>query len=81
MLATTAHHARAQRLLPAMLAICMSMFVAALVTAINTGLDPGFVSRWLKALAIAMPAAIFAAYAFRPLAWRMAMWLARATGG
>ncbi|TXH66522.1 MAG: DUF2798 domain-containing protein [Lysobacteraceae bacterium] len=70
--------ARAQRLLPATLATCMSAFVAAVVTAINTGLDPGFVLRWLKAWAIALPAAVLAAYAFRPLAWRMALWVVRA---
>lgn len=69
-------HARAQRLLPATLATCMSAFVAAVVTAINTGIDGGLALRWLKAWAIALPAAIIAAYAFRPLAMRMARLLA-----
>lgn len=70
--------ARAQRLLPATLATCMSAFVAAVVTVINTGLDAGFALRWLKAWAIALPAAVLAVYAFRPLAWRMALWIVRA---
>lgn len=70
--------ARAQRLLPAMLATCMSAFVAAVVTAVNTGIDAAFALRWLKAWAIALPAAIVAAYLFRPLAWRMARLIADA---
>lgn len=72
-------HARAQRLLPAALAACMSAFVAAVVTSINIGIDAQFARHWLKAWAIALPAAVIAAYAFRPLAWRMALWAARAT--
>ena len=39
-------HRRAQRLLPAFLATGMSAFVAAVVTAVNTGIDGGFVLRW-----------------------------------
>lgn len=69
--------ARASRLMPATLACCMSAFVAAVVTAINTGIDAELLLRWLKAWAIALPAAILAAYAFRPLAWRLALSLAR----
>lgn len=68
---------RAQRLMPAALACCMSAFVAAVVTAINTGIDAALLLRWLKAWAIALPAAILAAYAFRPVAWRLALLLAR----
>jgi len=69
--------ARAQRLLPGFLATGMSAFVAAVVTAINTGMDPGFPLRWLYAWAIALPSAIVAAYLLRPLAWRAALALAR----
>jgi hypothetical protein len=68
---------RALRLMPATLAFFMSAFVAAVVTAINTGIDAQLLSRWLKAWAIALPAAILAAYAFRPLAWRLALSIAR----
>jgi hypothetical protein len=68
---------RAQRLLPAFLATGMSAFVALVVTAINTGVDGGLVQRWLGAWALALPAAIVAAYLFRPLAWRAAMALAQ----
>lgn len=67
---------RAQRLLPGLLAIGMSAFVAAVVTTINTGLDGGLALRWLRAWALAGPAAIVAAYALRPLAWRAALRIA-----
>lgn len=72
-------HQRAQRWLPGFLAMAMSAFVAAVVTAINTGVDAGFVLRWLLAWAIACPAAIAAAYLFRPLAWRAACVVSRWT--
>jgi hypothetical protein len=68
--------AATQRFLPATLATFMSAFVAAVVTAINTGVDGDFAIRWLKAWGIALPAAIVAAYAFRPLALRLARALA-----
>lgn len=70
---------RAQQWLPAFLAMGMSAFVAAVVTAINTGIDWGFPGRWLLAWSIACPAAILAAYLFRPLAWRVACLAARLT--
>ncbi|MCC7249253.1 MAG: DUF2798 domain-containing protein [Lysobacter sp.] len=69
--------ARAQRLLPGTLAMFMSAFVAGVVTAINTGLEPGFALRWLKAWSIALPAAIVAAYLFRPAAMALARTFAR----
>jgi hypothetical protein len=46
---------RAQRWLPACLASGMSASVAAVVTAINTGLDACVPARWLLAWAIACP--------------------------
>lgn len=72
-------HQRAQRCLPGFLAMAMSAFVAAVVTAINTGIDGGFALRWLLAWAIACPAAVAAAYLFRPLAWRAACVVSRWT--
>lgn len=68
---------RARRLLPACLATCMSAFVASVVTAINTGVDPGLPARWLHAWLRAWPAAVAAAYLFRPVAWWAAQRLAR----
>lgn len=70
---------RAHTWQPAFLAIGMSAFVAAVVTAINTGIDGGFPWRWLLAWSIACPAAIAAAYLFRPLAWRAACLVSRLT--
>lgn len=72
---------RAQRWLPAFLAMAMSAFVAAVVTVVNTGVDAGLPARWLLAWSIACPAAIVAAYLFRPLAWRAARQVARWTSG
>ena len=68
---------RAHRWQPAFQATGMSAFVALVVTAINTGVDAQLVARWLHAWRLALPAAIVAAYLFRPLAWRMALVLAR----
>ena len=45
---------------------------AAVVTFVNTGFDPGYPRRWLVAWGIALPAAVVAAYLFRPLALRLA---------
>ena len=70
---------RARRLQPGVLACGMSAFVAAVVTLVNTGLDAGFPMRWLLAWALACPAAVVAAYLFRPLAWRAAHCVARWT--
>jgi hypothetical protein len=70
---------RAQAWLPAFLVIGMSAFVAAVVTAINTGIDVGYPWRWLLAWSIACPAAIVAAYLFRPWAWRAACLVSRLT--
>jgi hypothetical protein len=73
-------HRRAQRWQPAFLATGMSAFVAAVVTLVNTGFDGGFAMRWLLAWSLACPAAIVAAYLFRPLAWRAACAMAQLTG-
>jgi hypothetical protein len=58
----------------------MSAFVAAVVTVVNTGLDAGTVVRWTGAWVLALPAAIVAAYLFRPMAWRAALAVARLQG-
>ena len=68
---------RAERIAPAVLAIAMSAFVAGVVTAVITGFDPGLPVRWLRAWAIAAPAAVLAAYALRPGAMKVAQFLAR----
>jgi hypothetical protein len=68
---------RAQRLLPGFLATGMSAFVALVVTVINTGVDGGLPWRWLVGWLLAWPAAVVAAYGFRPLAWRAAVLVAR----
>jgi hypothetical protein len=73
-------HRRAQRWQPAFLATGMSAFVAAVVTLVNTGFDGGFAMRWLLAWSLACPAAIMAAYLFRPLAWRAACAMVQLTG-
>jgi hypothetical protein len=66
---------RALRLQPAFQATGMSAFVALVVTAINTGVDPQLAARWWHAWRLALPAAIVAAYLFRPVAWQLARWL------
>jgi hypothetical protein len=78
--ATDAVERRAQHLLPGLLATGMSAFVALVVTIINTGLDLGLPLRWLLAWLLAWPAAVVAAYGWRPFAWRLALWMARRRG-
>ena len=77
---TDAVERRAQRLLPGVLATGMSAFVALVVTIVNTGLDRGLPARWLLAWLLAWPAAVVAAYGWRPFAWRLAQWMARRRG-
>ncbi len=68
---------RAQRLLPGLLTTGMSAFVALVVTIVNTGVDRALLARWLLAWLLAWPAAIVAAYGWRPIAWRLALRMAR----
>ena len=77
--AAAEHRRRAHRWQPAFQATGMSAFVALVVTAINTGVDPQLIARWLHAWRLALPAAIVAAYLFRPVAWWIALRLARWT--
>ena len=72
----TALQQRAHRWQPVFQATGMT-FVALVVTAINTGIDAQLVARWLHAWRLALPAAIVAAYLFRPVAWWIALRLAR----
>ena len=77
MLQTDPVQRRAERIAPALLAVAMSAFVAGVVTVFNTGFDAGLPARWLRAWAIAAPAAVVAAYAMRPGAMKIAWLLAR----
>lgn len=59
-------------LFPGIVALGMAIFMSAVITALNTGLDAGFVMRWGKAFAIAFPLAWAAAVIWAPIAYGIA---------
>lgn len=69
---------RVEHLAPACMAFFMSALVSAIVTILNTGLDSAVLGRWASAWSIALPVAVFAAYATRPLALKTAIVIASA---
>lgn len=69
---------RADQFVPACMALFMSALVSAIVTILNTGFDSGILGRWASAWSIALPVAVFAAYATRPLAFKTAALIAAA---
>ena len=46
----------------------MSLIMTLAITYINTGMDRGFINRWLKALIVGFPIAIIAAIIVSPIA-------------
>lgn len=55
---------------PILMAGVMAFLMTALITYINLGFPPDYVARWMKAFAIAWPAAAVAAYIAIPIARR-----------
>jgi hypothetical protein len=54
---------------PGMVAFGMAVFMSAVITAFNTGIDAGFLQRWGKAFAVAFPLAWIAAMMWAPIAF------------
>jgi Protein of unknown function (DUF2798) len=67
------------RFTPLVLSFWMSLLMAGLmsliVTAINTGIDPGLLQRWGGAFIRVWPIAFVALFLLRPLAMRLTAWL------
>lgn len=55
---------------PALLSGIMAFLMTAIITALNLGIPPDFVARWLKAFVIAWPCAYAAALIAAPFARR-----------
>jgi ABC-type multidrug transport system permease subunit len=55
----------------AIMSIIMAGFMSAVVTAINTGLEDGFVTRWLMAYVKVLPIAFVAIVLLRPIAQKL----------
>lgn len=53
----------------------MVLTMTAIATFINTGLDAGYVARWLHAFAIAWPIAFLAVNVMGPIARRLTAWV------
>ena len=49
----------------------MSFVMTLAITYINTGMDSGFINRWLKALIVGFPIAIIAAIIVSPFAKKL----------
>jgi hypothetical protein len=64
---------KAKFIFPIFMAAVMAFLMTALVTALNLGFPPDFVSRWLKAFVIAWPCAVVAAFIAIPLARKATM--------
>lgn len=66
------------RFTPVVLSFWMSLLMAGLmsliVTAINTGIDPGLLHRWGWAFLKVWPIAFVALFLLRPLAMRLTAW-------
>jgi hypothetical protein len=64
---------------PILMAGVMAFLMTALITFLNIGMPQDYVARWLKAFAIAWPAAAVAAYIAIPLArtatGRIVIWM------
>jgi energy-converting hydrogenase Eha subunit A len=59
---------KARFIFPVLMAGVMAFLMSALITALNLGLPPDFVVRWMKAFVIAWPAATIAAFIAIPIA-------------
>jgi hypothetical protein len=64
-------------ILPAWLALIMSVIMSGVITMINTGLDGDFLERWGHAWIYAWPLATISAYFARPVADRLTSWTLR----
>lgn len=58
---------------PGVVAFGMAIFMAGVITALNTGVDVGFPLRWAKSFAAAFPIAWLAAIFWAPIARKIAM--------
>jgi hypothetical protein len=59
---------KARYIFPVLMAGVMAFLMTALVTWLNLGLPPNFLALWMKAFAVAWPAASVAAFIAIPLA-------------
>jgi hypothetical protein len=58
---------------PGVVALGMAILMSGVITALNTGLDAGFFSRWRHAFALAFPLAWAAAIVWAPIARAIAV--------
>lgn len=58
---------------PGVVACGMALFMACVITALNTGIDAGFPVRWAKSFAIAFPIAWVVAIFWAPIARKIAL--------
>jgi uncharacterized membrane protein YdjX (TVP38/TMEM64 family) len=62
---------KARFIFPVAMAFFMALLMTAVVTAMNLGFPPNFVSQWMKAFAVAWPLASCVAFVAVPLARRI----------
>ncbi|AMJ63103.1 DUF2798 domain-containing protein [Bosea sp. PAMC 26642] len=59
---------KARFIFPVVMAFMMAFVVSAVITFVNLGFAPDFLSRWMRAFAIAWPSAAFVAFFALPVA-------------
>lgn len=59
----------------AIMTFLMVLMMTAIATFINTGMDAGYVARWLRAFFIAWPIAFLAVNVMGPVARRLTAWV------
>lgn len=61
---------KARFVFPVVMAFMMALLVSAVITFVNLGFAPDFLSRWMRAFSVAWPTAAVVAFFAMPLARR-----------
>jgi hypothetical protein len=71
---------KARFIFPVVMAFMMAFLVSAVITFVNLGFAPDFLSRWLRAFLIAWPSAAVVAFFALPLARGVTMAIVKRIG-
>jgi predicted PurR-regulated permease PerM len=72
---------KAKFIFPVVMAFFMALLMTAVVTYMNLGFSPNYISQWMKALAIAWPLSSVAAFAAVPLGQKITSIIVRLIDG
>lgn len=71
---------KARFIFPVVMAFMMAFLVSAVITFVNLGFSPDFLSRWMHAFTIAWPSAAVVAFFALPLARRVTAEIVKVIG-